>query len=88
MTTTTDEHLTELARQCMQATPLVRLNMTEAVKVFAWLIDGGHMARTGQPLERPRVAPKAVARTTEGAPIYGAGADLRAHDTVEMKRNA
>jgi hypothetical protein len=85
MSTTADEHLTEMARQCMQATPLGRLSMGEALRVFAWLLDNGHMARTGQTLERPRVLPKAVARTTEGAPIYDAGADHRTHDTVEMK---
>jgi len=85
MTTTTDEHLEELARQCVNATPLGRLSMVEALRVFAWLLDNGHMTRTGQPLERPRVAPKATARTTEGAPIYDAGADFRTHDTVEMK---
>lgn len=83
--TTNDEHLNELARQCANVTPFGRLNQTEQLAVFAWLIDGGHMVRTGQPLERPRVAPKATARTTEGAPIYDAGADFRTHDTVEMK---
>jgi len=85
MTTTTDEHLEELARQCMQVTPLGRLAHHEARTVLAWLLDNGHMTRTGQPLERPRVMPKATARTTEGAPIYDAGADFRTHDTVEMK---
>jgi hypothetical protein len=84
MTTTTDEHLEELARQCMQVTPLGRLSMVEALRVFAWLLDNGHMARTGQPLERPRTAPWVVARTTEGAPIYDTGSDHRTHDTVEM----
>ena len=46
----TDEHLIELARQCATYTPLSRLNQTEQLAVFAWLIDGGHMIRTGKPL--------------------------------------
>jgi hypothetical protein len=80
---TTDEHLTELVRQCMQATPLGRLNMTEAVAVFAWLLDG-HMIRTGTPLERPKQAPRIVAYEADGKPIYGPGADFSTHDTVTM----
>ncbi|MEY9465820.1 hypothetical protein ABH973_006233 [Bradyrhizobium ottawaense] len=80
---TTDEHLNELARQCMQATPLGRLSMTEALAVFAWLLDG-HMTRTGVALERPKLAPRIIAHQADGKPIYEAGADFSTHDTVTM----
>ncbi|ANW02254.1 hypothetical protein LMTR13_20860 [Bradyrhizobium icense] len=73
-----------MIRQCQTATPLQRLNGTEARAVFNWLIDGGHMTRTGKSLERPRAAPRIEAYTKDGAPIYGAGADFRRHDTVTM----
>jgi hypothetical protein len=79
-----DEHLNELMRQCATATPLGRLSGIEQERVFAWLIDGGHMTRTGKPLERPRQAPRVEAYTTEGKPIYGAGADHRPTETVTM----
>jgi hypothetical protein len=84
MSTTADEHLTEMARQCMQATPLGRLSMGEALRVFAWLLDNGHMARTGQTLERPKRAPQIVAHEADGKPIYEAGADFSTHETVKM----
>lgn len=81
-----DEHMDELIRQCANYTPAGRLSTVELRVVFDWLIDGGHMIRTGKSLDRPRSAPRVEARTTEGAPIYGAGADFSSHDTVTMDR--
>ena len=43
------------------------------------------MTRTGQPLESPRQAPRAIAHTTEGKPIYDPGADHSTHETVTMR---
>jgi hypothetical protein len=79
----TDSHLSELMRQCADATPLKRLNVTEQSEVFAWLLDG-HMSRTGEPLQRPRQQPAPVAYTGDGQPIFKAGADFSTHETVSM----
>lgn len=81
---TTDEHLEELIRQCMNQTALNRLSMGEARGLFAWLLDG-HMIRTGLTLDRPRPAPRIIARDASGEPIYAAGANFSTHETVEMK---
>jgi hypothetical protein len=80
---TTDEHLEELIRQCMNHTALNRLSMGEARGVFAWLLDG-HTIRTGAALVRPKPAPRIVAYEADGKPIYGPGADFRTHETVTM----
>jgi hypothetical protein len=63
-----DEHLEELARQCATATPFGRLNGVEQLTVLRWLIDGGHMTRTGKPLETPLQAPRVEARKADGSP--------------------
>ena len=81
---TTDAHLDELMRQCATATPLGRLSGVEQLAVFDWLFDGGHVTRTGKPLERPRQAPRIVARNLDGSPIYYDDADHRTHETVTM----
>ena len=79
----TDPHLSELMRQCADATALKRLNETEREEVFAWLLNG-HMQRTGKALQRPRQHPQAVAYAHDGAPIYAKGADFSPTETVEM----
>jgi hypothetical protein len=79
-----DAHLNELIRQCASATQLSRLSVVEQEAVFAWLIDGGHITRTGKPLERPRQPPRVIAYTNDGQPIYAADADHRLTETVEM----
>ena len=68
--------------QCATATPFGRLAVIEQQAVFDWLIDGGHVTRTGKPLERPRPAPIVKARTLDGQPIYEPGTDFSTHDTV------
>jgi hypothetical protein len=80
-----DEHLDELMRACANATPFARLNATEQAAVFNWLLDGGHMTRTGKPLERPRPAPIVKAYDLDGQPIYDPKADHRTHETVTMR---
>lgn len=80
----TDQHLSELMRQCATATPFGRLSGVEQQAVFAWLLEGGHMERTGKVLERPRTLPTETARTVEGKPIYAAGADLSPTEAVTM----
>lgn len=79
-----DTHLEELARQCANVTPFGRLAGAEQLVVLNWLIAGGHLTRTGKPLERPRQAPRAIAHKGDGSPIYEAGADHRTHETVTM----
>jgi hypothetical protein len=81
---TDDKHLSELARQCANATAFSRLNHTEQLAVFSWLLDNGHMQRTGRPLQRPRPHPQAVAYAHDGAPIYAKGADFSPTETVVM----
>ena len=56
MTTMTDrdEHLHELIRQCATATQLGRLNGVEQLAVLGWLLDNGHLSRTGQQIEALR----------------------------------
>jgi hypothetical protein len=51
-----DQHLGVLMMQCATATPFGRLSGLEQKVVFDWLIGGGHMTRTGKPLESPRPA--------------------------------
>ncbi|XSC46791.1 hypothetical protein ACF1BQ_014565 [Bradyrhizobium sp. RDT10] len=80
-----DPHLEELMRQCATATPLNRLSGVEQAVVFRWLIDGGHMTRTGQPLETPLQAPRVEARKADGSPIYAPGTDFSTHKTVTMR---
>jgi hypothetical protein len=72
-------------RQCATATPFGRLAGVEQQVVFDWLIGGGHMTRTGKPLERPRPAPIVKARTTDGQPLYEPGTDFSTHETVTMR---
>ena len=79
-----DEHLEELMRQCATATPLSRLSGGEQLVVFRWLIDGGHMTRTGKPLEAPNHAPRIVDRKGDGSPIYAHDADFSPTRTVTM----
>jgi hypothetical protein len=79
-----DAHLSELMRQCSNHTPLKRLAAVEQREVFAWLIDGGHMTRTGKPLERPVQPPQPIRNKPDGSPVYAAGADFRATETVTM----
>lgn len=80
-----DAHLEELARQCANVTPLGRLTAVEQLAVFRWLIDGGHMTRTGKPLQRPRPAPQPLPRNNpDGTPRYAPGTDFSTHDTVVM----
>jgi hypothetical protein len=81
-----DQHLAELMRQCASATPLNRLSVVEQEAVFAWLLAGGQVERTGKTLERPRLAPVEVARTTDGAPVYAPDADHSPTETIEMTR--
>ena len=81
-----DAHLEALTRQCANATPLGRLAGSEAAQVIRWLIDNGHLTRTGKPLEQPRQAPRIVARKHDGTPIYDVGADHSTHQTVTMGR--
>lgn len=82
----TDEHLEELMRQCAEHTPLARLSNVERRVVFRWLIDNGHMTRTGKPLERPRPAPHPIASNPhDGSPIYARNADHSRHETVTMQ---
>ncbi len=83
----TDEHLDELMRQCADATPLKRLNVTEQSEVFAWLLDG-HMERTGKPLQRPRPHAVPVAYANDGQPIYKPGTDFSPTSTVSMPAQA
>ena len=80
-----DEHLGVLMMQCATATPFGRLSGIEQLTVFRWLIDNGHMERTGKPLEAPRPAPIVKARTTDGQPIYAADADHSPTETVTMR---
>jgi hypothetical protein len=80
-----DQHLSELMRQCATATPFGRLAGVEQHAVFDWLLDGGHITRTGKPLQRPRPGPKVKVYTTDGQPIYEAGTDFSTHETVTMK---
>jgi hypothetical protein len=79
-----DGHLEELARQCANYTQLSRLNQTEQLAVLHWLIDGGHLTRTGKPLEKPRVMPRVVARKSDGSPVYDPGADFSPTEPVKM----
>jgi len=79
-----DEHLEELTRQCMNVTPLGRLAGGEATAVLKWLIDNGHMTRTGKPLETPLQAPKQRENNPDGSPIYPPGTDFSTHRTVTM----
>jgi len=81
-----DEHLEELMRQCATATPLQRLANAEQRVVFRWLIDGGHMTRTGKPLEAPRQMPTAPKNKPDGTPIYAPGADFSPTRTITMQR--
>ncbi|QHO76799.1 hypothetical protein ACH79_33385 [Bradyrhizobium sp. CCBAU 051011] len=81
----TDKHLGELMRQCATATPFGRLAVVEQQAVFDWLIGGEHITRTGKALERPRLMPVEIARTTDGQPIYAPDADLSPTETVIMK---
>jgi len=81
-----DEHLIETVRQCQNATPLGRLNATEAMVAVRWLIDNGHMTRTGKALEQPLQAPVVVARKGDGSPIYPPGTDFSTHRTVTMSK--
>lgn len=80
-----DEHLEEMARQCATATPFGRLNGGEQLTVFRWLIDHGHMSRTGKALETPLQAPRVEARKADGSPIYPPGTDFSTHKTVTMR---
>lgn len=80
----TDAHLDELMLQCANATPFSRLNVDEQRKVFNWLLDGGHITRTGKPLNRPRPHPHPIATKPDGSPIYKVGTDFSTHETVEM----
>ena len=80
-----DQHLGVLMMQCATATPFGRLSGVEQKVVFDWLIDGGHMERTGKPLEAPRQAPFVKARTPDGQPIYEPGTDLSPTETVTMR---
>lgn len=81
-----DEHLGELARQCATVTPFGRLNGTEQLTVLRWLIDGGHMTRTGKPLEQPLPAPRPLpVNNPDGSPIYPPGTDFSTHRTVTMR---
>lgn len=80
----TDAHRDELMRQCATETPFGRLSGVEQSAVFDWLEGGGHITRTGKPLERPRQAPQIVARNTDGSPIYNPGVDHATHETVTM----
>lgn len=79
-----DEHLEELMRQCATATPLNRLAGVEQRVVFRWLLDNGHMTRTGLALQAPREAPRVTARKPDGSPVYAADADHSTHKTVKM----
>ena len=81
-----DEHLEELMIQCASQTPIGRLSGVEQLVVFRWLIDRGHMTRTGKPLQRARPAPRVIATTGDGAPIYAADADHSKYETVTMKQ--
>ena len=80
-----DAHLTELMSQCATVTPLGRLSSVEQEVVFAWLIDGGHMTRTGKPLERQRQMPQPIAYKPDGQPIFAKDADFRPTETVLME---
>jgi hypothetical protein len=79
-----DPHLDELIRQCASATQLSRLAVVEQEVVFNWLLDGGHMTRTGKPLNRPLPHPHVIGRKTDGSPIYAANADFSTHEQVTM----
>lgn len=81
---TDDKHLSELMGQCATETPLGRLSGVEQEAVFSWLLDGGHMTRTGKPLQRRRPHPPAIGSKADGSPIYSPGADFSPHETVEM----
>jgi hypothetical protein len=83
---TDDAHLSELTRQCADATQLKRLAGVEQLEVFNWLLNNGHMTRTGKPLQRPRQAPVPIAYSTEGKPIFKPGTDFATHETVEMTK--
>lgn len=80
-----DAHLEELARQCANETPLGRLAGVEQLVVLNWLIAGGHLTRTGKPLEKPRQAPMIVGFEPDGSPVYDPGADHATHETVTMQ---
>ena len=80
-----DEHLNETVRQCMNATPLGRLSLNEAVTAVRWLEDNGHVTRTGIPLQQPRQAPRAIAHKPDGTRIYDPGADHSTHQTLTMQ---
>jgi hypothetical protein len=79
----TDPHLSELIRQCANATQLSRLAVVEQEAVFRWLL-GGHMIRTGKPLERPRQPPQEIGRKPDGTAIFAPGADFSPTETVQM----
>ena len=81
---TDDQHLNELARQCANATAFSQLNHTEQLAVFSWLLDGGHMTRTGKALQRPRQQPAPISYDVDGQPIFAKGADHATHETVVM----
>ena len=83
----TDSHLSELMRQCADATPLKRLNVTEQEEVFRWLLDG-HVTRTGKTLHRPRPHAVPIAYANDGAPIYKPGTDFSPTEPVEMPAKA
>jgi hypothetical protein len=77
-----DTHLSELMRQCANATPFARLNEVEQAAVFAWLL-AGHITLTGKPLERPRAHPNPIAYAADGAPIFKPGTDFSPTETVK-----
>ena len=79
-----DRHLSALMQQCATYTPLGRLSGVEQHAVLAWLIDNGHMKRTGKPIEVPRQAPHPIGSTNTGQPIFAAGADHSPTETVSM----
>jgi len=72
-------YLEELTRQVMNVTALGRLSNVEARKVIDTVLS-----LHGEPLERPRLAPHAIARTTDGQPIYADDADHSTHETITM----
>ena len=80
-----DEHLEELARQCASVTPFGRLAGVEQIVVLRWLLDGGHITRTGKPLERPRQMPAPRANNPDGTPIYDKGTNFSPTETVTLR---
>ena len=76
----TDAYLDELTRQVMNVTGLGRLANTEARLVVDTVLR-----LHGQPLNVPRLAPHAIARTLDGQPIYADGADHSPTETVTLQ---